>query len=205
MNLNGDNVEIVVEYKKIKNTYMRINDDLQIYVTCPRYVTKFELKKLLEKNKDSLEKMYKKALDKKNKEGKILFLGEELDYVYYKKVIIDEGRAFGPSVEAINTYLEKNALPIFQERMDIYMPTYRHLPKFRLRTRNMKTRWGVCNKGSMTVTLNTMLIHKKPYLIDYVICHELAHFEHMDHSKAFWQCVEEHFPRYKEARKELKD
>ena len=85
------------------------------------------------------------------------------------------------------------------------MPTYKHLPKFRLRTRNMKTRWGVCNKGSMTVTLNTMLIHKKPYLIDYVICHELAHFEHMDHSRAFWQCVEDHFPRYKEARKELKD
>lgn len=205
MNLNGDEVEVVVEYKKIKNTYMRINDDLQIYVTCPRYVTKYEIKKLLTKNKDVLEKMYEKALKKKNNEGKVLFLGEELDYVYYKKVIIDDKRAFGPSIEAINEYLEKNALPIFQERMDIYTPTYKHLPKFRLRTRNMKTRWGVCNQGSMTVTLNTMLIHKKPYLIDYVICHELAHFEHMDHSSAFWKCVEEHFPRYKEARKELKD
>lgn len=205
MDINGEFVEVVVEYKKIKNTYMRINDDLQIYVTCPRYVSKREIEKLLIKNKASLEKMYKKALNKKNKEGKILFLGEELDYVYYKKVIIDDTRAFGPSVDAINAYLEKNALPIFQERLDIYKNTYKHLPKFRLRTRNMKTRWGVCNQGSMTVTLNTQLIHKKPFLIDYVICHELAHFEHMDHSSAFWKCVEEHFPRYKEARKELKD
>ena len=88
MNLNGDMVEVVVEYKKIKNTYMRINDDLQIYVTCPRYVSKHEIKKLLEKNRVSLEKMYEKALNKKNQTGKILFLGEELDFVYYKKVII---------------------------------------------------------------------------------------------------------------------
>ncbi|MDE6292513.1 MAG: DUF45 domain-containing protein, partial [Bacilli bacterium] len=113
MNIGGDSLEVIVEYKKIKNTYMRINDDLQIYVTCPRYVTKHEIKRLLEKNKDSLEKMYKKALAKKEQVGKILFLGEELDYVYYKKVIIDEKRAFGPSIDAINAYLEKNALPIF--------------------------------------------------------------------------------------------
>lgn len=73
MNLNGDEVEVVVEYKKIKNTYMRINDDLQIYVTCPRYVTKYEIKKLLTKNKDALEKMYEKALKKKTMKAKSCF------------------------------------------------------------------------------------------------------------------------------------
>ena len=35
----------------------------------------------------------------------------------------------------------------------------------------MKTRWGVCNKSSMTVTLNSLLIHKRVDLIDYVINH----------------------------------
>ena len=33
MELNGHEVEVIVEYKKIKNIYFRINDELQIYVT----------------------------------------------------------------------------------------------------------------------------------------------------------------------------
>ncbi len=205
MILLGDDLEVVVERKRIKNIYFRINEDDQIYVTCPKHVSGREIDKLLESNKDSLEKMYKKK-QKKNKENeKILFLGKELDFVEYKKIMFEENSAFGPSVDTINEYLEKNSLGVFQERMDIYLPTYDNIPKFRLRVRKMKSRWGVCNKGSMTITLNTLLIHKKPYLIDYVICHELAHFHHMDHSKLFWKCVEEHYPRYKEARKELRD
>jgi predicted metal-dependent hydrolase len=87
--------------------------------------------------------------------------------------------------------------------MDIYTPEFDNLPKFRLRIRKMKTRWGVCNRSSMTVTLNSLLIHKRVDLIDYVICHELSHFEHMDHSPAFWKEVSRHYKDYKKARKEL--
>ena len=68
----------------------------------------------------------------------------------------------------------------------------------------MKTRWGVCNKKSMSVTLNTELITKEVHLIDYVIVHELCHFKHMDHSKKYWDYVETFYPYYKKARKELK-
>lgn len=205
MILNGEEVEVVVERKRIKNIYFRINDKGQVYVTCPKLLSERELKKLLEKNKDSLEKMYKKQEKRNVDNNKVLLLGNELEFVESKRIKFSDGIAYGPSVEAINTYLEKHSLKVFQDRMDIYMPTYDKLPKFRLRTRKMKSRWGVCNKSSMTVTLNTLLIHKKIYLIDYVICHELSHFEHMDHSKAFWSDVEKHYPKYKQARKELRD
>lgn len=205
MELDGTFVEVVIERKKIKNIYFRINEDNQIYVTCPRLVTNRQINKLLEKNYDSLVKMYKKQVNRNEKEDKIFLLGNELEYIYNGRIKFEEGKAYGPSIESINNYLEKNSLKVFQDRMNIYMEKYDNLPKFRLRTRKMKSRWGVCNKGSWTVTLNTLLIHKKPYLIDYVICHELSHFEHMDHSKAFWKDVEQHFPRYKEARKELRD
>ena len=134
-----------------------------------------------------------------------MYLGKELDFVEYKKVMFQDNLAFGPSIDKINEYLEKNSLIFFQERLNIYIKTFSNLPKFRLRIRNMKTRWGVCNKSSMTVTLNSKLIHYDVTCIDYVIVHELSHFEHMDHSSAFWKCVEEHYPNYKKARKELKD
>ena len=67
----------------------------------------------------------------------------------------------------------------------------------------MKSKWGVCNIKSMTVTLNTELITKDVHLIDYVIVHELCHFKHMNHSTFFWQEVSKYYPYYKEARREL--
>lgn len=205
MKLLGDEVNVIVEKKRIKNIYFRINENNEIYVTCPKYVSNIEINKMLERNRNSLEKMYKKQMKRNEKSEKILYLGKELDYVYYKKIMFEETLAFGPSVDKINEYLEKNSLKIFQERLDIYIPTFKRLPKFRLKIRNMKTRWGVCNKSSMTVTLNSKLIHYNVDCIDYVIVHELSHFEHMDHSPAFWKCVEEHYPDYKRIRKELRD
>lgn len=205
MIISGDELEVVIERKKIKNIYFRINEDSQIYVTCPRMVSEREIFKLLEKNRKSLEKMYNKTSKRLSEKSKIMLLGSEFDYVYYKKVMFQDNLAFGPTVDAVNEYLEKHSLEVFQKRLDIYVKEFNNLPKFRLRVRKMKSRWGVCNKGSMTVTLNTLLIHKSYFLIDYVIVHELTHFEHMDHSKAFWAEVERHYPEYKKARKELRD
>lgn len=205
MIINGDELEVVIERKKIKNIYFRINENKEIYVTCPRLVRDSEIRKLLQDNIKSLERMYKKVLKDNAKCDKVLLLGNELEFVESKRIKFVDRTAYGPSVDAINAYLEKKSLKVFQDRLDIIAPTFSNLPKFRLRTRKMKSRWGVCNKGSMTVTLNTLLIHKKVSLIDYVIVHELSHWDHMDHSPAFWKEVERHYPDYKKARKELRD
>lgn len=204
MKILGDELEVVVVRKKIKNIYFRINEQLQIVVSCPKFVSDREIERLLKENISSLEGMYRKAIDHKIIDDKIYFLGKKLEHIYFNRIMIDESVAYGPSKEAINEYLEKKALPYFQERLNLYVNEFPNLPKFRLRIRNMKTRWGVCNKSSMTVTLNSQLIHKDVKLIDYVIVHELSHFEHMDHSASFWKCVESHYPEYKKARKELR-
>ena len=38
----------------------------------------------------------------------------------------------------------------------------------------------------------------------YVVIHELAHLQHMNHSAAFWQLVQQHYPQYREAKAWLK-
>ena len=68
---------------------------------------------------------------------------------------------------------------------------------------NAKTRWGSCS-SSRRILLNWRLIYLKPSLIDYVIAHELAHLNEMNHSERFWKRVDEIFPDYKKAREELK-
>lgn len=168
-------------------------------------ISEREIQLLLNENKKSLENMHKKMKKKSKTSENIFYLGRELDFIQYKKVMFQDNMAFGPSIDAVNEYLEKHSLNEFQKRLDLYINEFDNLPKFRLRIRKMKSRWGVCNKSSMTVTLNSLLIHKAVHLIDYVICHELSHFKYMDHSASFWREVEKHYPDYKNARKELRD
>jgi len=45
----------------------------------------------------------------------------------------------------------------------------------------------------------------EPAVIDYVIIHELCHLTHMNHSKAFWDKVEDIMPDYKIHKNWLKE
>lgn len=59
--------------------------------------------------------------------------------------------------------------------------------------KNVKTRWGSCsNKGNINLSVHLMLLPSA--WIDYVICHELAHIAHPNHSPAFWAHLEKLLP-----------
>ncbi len=68
---------------------------------------------------------------------------------------------------------------------------------------NARARWGSCSSRG-DIRLNWRLIQAPPHIINYVICHELAHLKHMNHSGHFWAQVETLYPDYKRAEKDLK-
>lgn len=62
-----------------------------------------------------------------------------------------------------------------------------------------RRRWGSCsNRGELM--FNWRLMMAPEWVIDYVIVHELAHLQWMDHSASFWQLVRRHYDRIDEAR-----
>ena len=63
-------------------------------------------------------------------------------------------------------------------------------------------RWGSCN-ARREVRLAWRLVKAPLALVDYVICHELAHLRQMNHSAAFWAEVERQCPDYRRRRAEL--
>jgi predicted metal-dependent hydrolase len=63
-------------------------------------------------------------------------------------------------------------------------------------------RWGSCNT-QREVRLAWRLVKAPADLVDYVICHELAHLRHMNHSSAFWAEVERQCPDYRQRRARL--
>ena len=73
----------------------------------------------------------------------------------------------------------------------------------RISIRGQKTRWGSCSsKGNLNY--NYLLILCPDDVIEYVVIHELCHRVYMNHSKRFWEKIEEFCPNYRQARKWLK-
>lgn len=84
--------EVIIKYKRIKNIYIRVKPDLNIYVTAPRRVSKKYIYELLEKRKDWIEDK-KEEIKKKNiydTNRKELKSGNEIFYLgksYILKVL----------------------------------------------------------------------------------------------------------------------
>lgn len=86
-------------------------------------------------------------------------------------------------------------IALFSLKLDVKTPE--------VRLSNALTRWGSCNsKGH--IRLNWRLIQAPPSLINYVICHELAHLKEMNHSPRFYKVLEGLYPDYKVAERQLK-
>jgi predicted metal-dependent hydrolase len=68
---------------------------------------------------------------------------------------------------------------------------------------NAKSRWGSCNSRKQ-IRLNWRLIQAPPHVIQYVVCHEMAHLKEMNHSARFYAVQASLFPQYAHAEKALK-
>jgi predicted metal-dependent hydrolase len=78
------------------------------------------------------------------------------------------------------------ARSVFHERLDAMAPPFvrKGMQKPVLIIRAMSKRWGSFTAAGRIV-LNVDLIRASPLLIDYVICHELAHAFFPDHGKGW--------------------
>ncbi len=205
---NGLELDVVIVRKNNKNTYFRVKEDLKIYVTCPIYLSKDNILKMIKDNEESIMKMYEKAYEKAHDNELFLYLGKK----YYIKIDensegikFDGNTVVTPSLKALDYFYKLEVDRVFKAEVEIAKKCFCNLPEFTLKYRSMISRWGVCNPSKKTVTLNTELLKKDIDLLDYVIIHELCHFYEANHSKNFWHLVGLAYPNYKEARRRLKE
>ena len=103
--------------------------------------------------------------------------------------------------KAVINWYRKQALPHFAQRAFFFAKLHGLTPP-RVFLSSANSRWGSCN-SRREVRFSWRLIKARPALIDYVVCHELAHLRHMNHSAAFWQDVERMCPEYRIFKAEL--
>ena len=91
-----------------------------------------------------------------------------------------------------------------QARADIgrwlprYLPTLPHAPK-RVQFKVMSSQWGSLAPNGV-VALDLALVLARPSAFEYVLVHELCHLVRADHSRHFWNEVEQRFPHWRDER-----
>jgi predicted metal-dependent hydrolase len=98
--------------------------------------------------------------------------------------------------------LREKSRAVFLERLAHYAPLLGvETPPLRLSS--ARTRWGSCSHHG-GIALNWRLIFMPLAVVDYVVCHELAHLKEMNHSPRFWSVVASLCPNWQDLRKELR-
>lgn len=103
--------------------------------------------------------------------------------------------------DAVQAWLMREAKILFEQRLNHFAPLM-GVQWQRLSLSNAGSRWGSARVDG-AIRLNWRLIHLKPEAIDYVVVHELAHLQEMNHSPAFWKVVADILPDHLERRKAL--
>lgn len=97
--------------------------------------------------------------------------------------------------------LRDRARQVFAERLAHYAPLLGVAPP-PLRLSAARTRWGSCSRHG--ISLNWRLVFMPLPVVDYVVCHELAHLREMNHSPRFWSVVGQLCPDWPARRNELR-
>jgi len=73
----------------------------------------------------------------------------------------------------------------------------------RLTIRSQRTRWASCSSNG-AMSFNWRLLLAPEPILDYVVEHEVAHLEVLDHSARFWKLLASRCPEYREHERWLK-
>jgi len=207
--LDGIEYNVIINRKNNKNLYIRVKEDMNIYVYCNYFTTKSMINNVLKTNELSLSKMINNVKNKNEKNNKFFYLGKQYNIIFDKninKTRIIENNIITKNENTLNKWYKEEIIRIFDERYIYVFNNFKENIKSPiLKIRNMKTRWGVYNRLNHSITLNSKLIEYNIDKIDYVIVHELCHIIYFNHSKNFWNLVGKYCNNYKEIRKEMKE
>lgn len=221
-------IEYEIIRKNVKNITLRIKNDGSILVTANTRISKIRIEDFIVEKKDwilkTLDNIESRTLlgynyDDLVKDKVIILLGKTIKIVFeqgykdkirllddilyvYSKDLTDRERLSGQMNKWVSNYTKEVVTSILDEVYEKFIPYNVPYPKLKLR--KMKTRWGTCSVHISTITINSLLIHTRRELIEYVIAHELTHFLHGDHSRNFYHSLSLVMPDHDIRRKMVK-
>jgi len=104
--------------------------------------------------------------------------------------------------DAVQAWLQCEARRVLGERLERLGAGLRTRPAG-WSLSSARAQWGSCTHDGR-LRLNWRLVHFALPVIDYVVAHELAHLEEMNHGPRFWRAVAQILPGFEAAREEIR-
>lgn len=178
-------MEIEINRKKVKNLRIKVEDGI-IKVSAPTRTSESEIKRILENNRDTIERLKEEDLRKRRYKNHLF--GEKLEITSEKE-------------------LEKIYRAELKKALDEIFEKYENLtglsPKS-VEIRKMKVRWGTCYPQSGAIKINLYLAERPREEIEAVVLHELVHLKYFYHDKKFLEECKKYMPNYEEIERDLK-
>lgn len=218
-----------VHRKKVKNINLRIKPNLEVYISVPMNLHRDYIENFIRSKEEWIKSVLKKVENVKEKQkdfeyktGEIhKFLGKEYNLtlktgnfnavslknnIRPNKIILTVNENIFENIDEKKKIMEKwyfeNAKKLFLQFMEKWLEILdENVEKVAIKP--MKTRWGSCNYVKRYINLNTELIKRTPFEIEYVILHELTHLKYPNHGRGFYNYIERYMPNYKVAEKML--
>jgi predicted metal-dependent hydrolase len=198
---------------------LEVTPDATLIVRAPHRVSHTSIEEMIQQKSTwilrKLDEMKKRPASPCHEyaEGEtFLFLGRSypLQIVENGNTIIERGDRLHVSATLLpdirnqikRWYIEEARKEIPSRCMWFSMKTG-HIPTS-IRITDARQRWGSCtHKGGLNFSWR--LIQAPMEIVDYVVVHELVHISQPDHSKKFWNKVQEILPDYERRRKWLRE
>ena len=196
---------------KARRYILRVRPDGAVRVTVPRGGSLKQAQEFVEKHTEWIAKQLQQPRHPHQlwQHGtEILFRGQRVPLAVESNhngivvrfadqhVVVRHTSDLRPAVERHLWQLARTELPV----RTTALATQHGLTVHRVVVRNQRSRWGSCSRRG-TVSLNWRLILMPDFVRDYIVLHELMHLRELNHSRRFWQQVEQACPQYAEARR----
>ena len=199
---------------------LRVAPDGSLRASMPVYAPMFLLKRLIKSSRPQLRKMLEHSLPQTEyHDGQQI--GKSHTLIVRNATRLAVGRSKQHITVDLPPTLTLQSPEVVKKLREVVISALRleaksYLPKRlqylanqhgfvydKVRFSHASSRWGSCS-SSGTISLNIALMKLPFELIDYVVIHELAHTDEMNHSEAFWALVARGDTQYKQHRKLLK-
>ena len=176
--------------RNIKHVYLRVLNPNLIQIKTNIYYTLLDARDLIEKKMTWIENTIIRLEEKNINDDEFLYLGERKKIEDFK-------------IKNIDSFYKKEILKYLPDLVQEYSIKMNLIPTSISYRKNKRT-WGSCNYKN-GLNFNILLMKFPIELMEYVIIHELAHIQHKNHSKKFWNLVEFYCPDYKKREKKFKN
>ncbi len=219
-------IDIKVEYKKIKNIHLAVYPpDARVHVSAPDYCTDDDLRAFLLSKLSWIRKQQSEVLAQERETHRDYVSGEN-HYLFGKRYIlrvVEEDEV--PHIDVEHKYIVMHVRPgtTTEKRKQVLQECYRQQLHERLTSLfphweeklnihgftwtilAMKTQWGSCMQNKREIRMNLALARVPIECIEYIIVHEMTHLKVRLHNKMFEQLLAMYMPSWRKYRQQLNE